>query len=54
MGTISRLKRPSYRATAADGFYAAQTFSTLGPSDKRQVQIGWLQAPRRECHSTSA
>ncbi len=35
-------KLPGHRGA---GFYAAQTFSTLGPDDHRQIQIGWLQAP---------
>jgi sucrose-6-phosphate hydrolase SacC (GH32 family) len=35
-------KLPGHRGA---GFYAAQTFSKLGPRDDRQIQIGWLQAP---------
>ena len=35
-------KLPGHRGA---GFYAAQTYSSLGPQDDRQIQIGWLQAP---------
>ncbi len=36
---------PKLAGQRGAGFYAAQTFSSLGPQDDRQIQIGWLQAP---------
>jgi sucrose-6-phosphate hydrolase SacC (GH32 family) len=36
---------PKIKGHLGKGFYAAQTFSDIPPSDGRRIQIGWLQTP---------
>jgi sucrose-6-phosphate hydrolase SacC (GH32 family) len=44
-GTNFTAQTPKLQGQRGRGFYAAQTYSDIAPSDGRRIQIGWFQTP---------